>query len=88
MRRDVTVNVTADPLGITHGQWCPTCALPSALKVDVAITIGSHVGITSWVQCPECHHLWPLHDYTEGVTTMMTPEEPDAPEDDTPDDDE
>lgn len=60
MNREVKIPVSCEPISITPGEWCPTCALPSALSVEVAVSIGDHLGVTTWHQCPECHHLWPV----------------------------
>lgn len=57
-KRDIVIKVSAEPVEITPGEWCPTCALPSALRVDVAITIDQSLRITTWHQCRDCHNLW------------------------------
>ena len=52
----VEVELWSEQVGdVQAGQWCETCALPSALSVEVVIGTGTTVlSRSTMIQCQDC----------------------------------
>jgi hypothetical protein len=52
--------IEAHPVGVTTGEWCAACALPSAMTVTVAIVASRSLRIITHVHgtlCQDCGDL-------------------------------
>lgn len=51
----IRVMLTAEPLSVTHGEWCTDCALPSAFTANVALLInGDLQQVVTMRRCVDC----------------------------------
>lgn len=53
-RAETRVEVHYEVVERLPGVWCPTCALPSAFRVTLAIIVGLSIALGSRCFCPDC----------------------------------
>lgn len=53
----LTFTLEAHPTAVEHGIWCPSCALPSAIRVTVALADAGSLRVEGHrygTHCPTC----------------------------------
>lgn len=57
---EITVHVRYEIIHVDPGHWCETCALPSGLRITVAMVFGANpLSVATLARCADCGaHRW------------------------------